>query len=200
LTAVRAPYRLTLALGLLTSLLAGTSIAEAAAWREEDVTALQREGLRVHDREVGEGGEVEAVFYVAAPLEVARAVLWDHQRFPEFMPHTQSCRVVASERDTADVEQVGGQGPLRFRLVSRRKLGADRITWRRIAGDLRENAGEWRFERAPGGTVITYRCHLVPDVPAPRAVVQYLQRQGLPAMVEAVRRRIERQARPGVSR
>ncbi|MEB3328348.1 MAG: SRPBCC family protein [Candidatus Sericytochromatia bacterium] len=180
--------------------LALCTATDATPWREEDVTALQRQGLRVRDRMVGSSGEVEAIFFAAAPLEVARAVLWDHARFPEFMPHVQACRVVASGPDTADVEQQGGQGPFHFRLVSRRHRGPDRISWHRLSGDLRENAGEWRFERAPGGTVITYRCRLVPDVPAPQALVLYLQRQGLPAMVEAVRRRIEQQARAGVRR
>ena len=189
-----------LGLCVLLGVVLGGGEPAQAAWREDDLAALKREGLRVRDREVGAGGEVEAVFFVAAPLAVAREVLWDHRRFPEFLPNTQVCRTLSGDDRSVIVEQIGGQGPFQFRLVTRRQLAPDRITWRRVEGDLRENEGEWRFERVPGGTVITYRCHVEPDVPAPSAVVQYMQRQAVPGLAAAVRARVERQGRAGVSR
>lgn len=163
----------------------------ALAWAEADLGALKRGETRVVDVEVAEGGALEAAFFVAAPAAVARAVLWDHEKFPQFMPNARTARVLERRGSTHVVEQIGGQGPITVTLVSERTLRADRITWRSVRGDVRRNDGEWRFEPVAGGTVLTYRVHVVPHQPVPGAVTRFLQKRALPDMVAAVRRRIE---------
>jgi uncharacterized membrane protein len=167
----------------------------ALAWSPADLPALRRGETAVSDVEVAEGGALEAAFFVAAPVAVARAVLWDHEKFPQFMPNARTARVLARHGATHVVEQVGGQGPITVTLVSERTLHADRITWRSVRGDVKRNDGEWRFDAVPGGSVLTYRVHVVPHQPVPGAVTRFLQKRALPAMVAAVRTRIEAQAK-----
>ncbi|HEY9722987.1 MAG TPA: SRPBCC family protein [Oscillatoriaceae cyanobacterium] len=150
---------------------------------------------------VAEGGEVQAVFDVHAPLAVARDVLWDTRHFPEFMPDTDYVHVL-SEKPDEQVDDMGGShGPFKASYVAERQLFPDKITWHALSGAVKVNDGFWAFQAIPGGTRLTYRVHLVPKLPAPGFVVAYLQRQALPAMIQAVRTRIEAQAkaeaRPG---
>lgn len=177
------------------AVLAALGAAPAHAWSDAEVAALKRGETKVVDLEVAEGGAVAASFFVAAPAAVARAVLWDHERFPQFMPNARTARVLARRGATHVVEQIGGQGPITVTLVSERTLHADRIAWRSIRGDVKRNDGEWRFAPVAGGTVLTYRVHVVPHQPVPGAVTRFLQKRALPDMVQAVRRRIEAQSK-----
>ena len=162
----------------------------AFAWSAAELGALRRGETQVRDLEVSEGGALEAIFFVAAPPAAAKAVLWDHEKFAEFMPNTRSVRVLARRGNTHVVEQVGGRGPITVTLVSERTLHADRITWRSVRGDVKRNDGEWRFTPTPGGTLLTYRVHVVPHQPVPAAVTRFLQKRALPDMVAAVRQRV----------
>lgn len=168
----------------------------AMAWSGTELTALKGGELRVADVEVTEGGALEAAFFVAAPKAAAMNVLWDHEKFPQFMPNARTAKVLERKGNVAVVEQVGGQGPISVTLVSERKLGPDRISWRSVRGDVKRNDGEWRFEPVAGGTILTYKVHVVPHQPVPAAFTRFLQKQALPAMVAAVRKRIEAQPKP----
>ena len=183
-------------LTLVTLLLVALAQAPAEAWSAEALARLRAGALEVHDVEVSEGGALEASFFVAAPAKVARAVLWDHEKFPQFMPNAKWAKVLERRGATEVVEQGGGRGPITVVLVSERTLGPDRITWRSVRGDVKRNDGEWRFEAVPGGTVLTYRVHVVPHQPVPAMVTRFLQKQALPDMVAAVRARILAQAQP----
>ena len=48
----------------------------------------------VQDVPVSEGGSVRAVFFVNAPLTTAREVLWDQERFVEFVPDVKAVKVL----------------------------------------------------------------------------------------------------------
>lgn len=149
---------------------------------------------RITTLPVAEGGEVQAVFVVHAPLAVARQVLWDTRRFPEFMPDTDYVHVL-SEKPAMQIDEMGGShGPFKASYVCERDLAADRISWHALSGAVKVNDGFWSFAAVPGGTQLTYQVHLVPKLPAPGFVVAYLQRQALPAMIRAVTLRIEQQA------
>ncbi len=183
--------RLLILLALTTAL----GAAPALAWSEPDLAALRRGETRVVDLEVPDGGALAASFFVSAPAAVAKAVLWDHEKFPQFMPNARTARVLERRGNTHVVEQVGGQGPITVTLVSERTLHADRITWRSVRGDVKRNDGEWRLEPVAGGTVLTYRVHVVPHQPVPSAVTRFLQKRALPDMVAAVRQRVEAQVK-----
>ena len=175
----------------LALLLAVSAPAPARAFVAADLPAMKRGETVVKDVDVAEGGALEAAFFVAAPPAVARAVLWDHEKFPQFMPNARTAKVLERRGATHVVEQTGGQGPITVTLVSERTLHADRVTWRSVRGDVRRNDGEWRIEAAGGGAVLTYRVHVVPHQPVPAAVTRFLQKRALPDMVAAVRKRVE---------
>jgi ribosome-associated toxin RatA of RatAB toxin-antitoxin module len=150
---------------------------------------------QIQDLPAQEGAAVRAQFFVAAPLSAARTVLWQTEKFPEFMPDTRWAKVYERKENYQVVELAGGKGPITVAYVSERRLYSDRVTWHTLRGDVKVNDGEWRFAPAPGGTELTYEVHLVPKAPVPGFVVSYLQKQALPAMIQAVRRRIEAIAR-----
>lgn len=166
-----------------------------AAWTPAELGMLRAGETIVKDVDVDEGGAVEAAFWVNAPAAVAKAVLWDHEQFPQFMPNARWAKTLSRSGDTAVVEQGGGQGPITVVITSTRRRYADRIVWTSLKGDVKRNDGEWRFEPAAGGTVLTYKVHVVPHQPVPQAVTRFLQKRALPDMVAAVRKRIEAQAK-----
>lgn len=185
-----------IACSLLAVFLSQPLPALGQAWDSQAVQALVSEGVRVRDLPAQEGAAVEAWTFVAAPRVRVLAVLWDHERFPEFMPQARSVRVLRRTGATHVVEQLGGHGPLSLKLLTERVLERDRVVWRAVGGDLKRNDGAWQVYDAPGGTVLHYRVHVVPWQPVPSGVTRFLQRQALPGMLEAVRRRVEREGMP----
>ncbi|MEB3196964.1 MAG: SRPBCC family protein, partial [Candidatus Sericytochromatia bacterium] len=179
----------------LASLLGLCALAPAA-WStptpSRPTWAAERGGeVTLRDLPVDSGAAVEARLFVRAPWSVCRAVLWDHQKFPEFMPHSRSSRSLKEARDFQVVEQTGAQGPFLTTLITERRLEPTRISWHGVGGDLLRNDGEWEFTHLGDGTGVRYRVHVVPHQPVPASVTRFLQRQALPTMLLAVRRRIE---------
>ena len=166
----------------------------ALATTPDELARLKGGALEAHELHVSDGGGVQATFFVAAPPAVARAVLWDTLHFPAFMPGTREAKVLALHGNRQLSEMRGGQGPFTVDLVTERRLGPDRIDWHAAGGDLPRNDGYWAFAAVPGGTLVTYWVHVTPRGPVPGAVVSFLQKQALPNMVRAVRRRIEQVA------
>lgn len=140
---------------------------------------------------VKEGGSLEAVFFVAAPLGVAREVLWDQERFVEFVPDVKSVKVLERHGNRQVIEMSGGRGPVSVTYVADRRLEPRRISWKSVRGDVKRNDGSWDLAPAAGGTVVTYRVHVVPNGPVPGYVVSYLQKQALGGLIKAVKQRIE---------
>jgi ribosome-associated toxin RatA of RatAB toxin-antitoxin module len=149
----------------------------------------------VSDVAVKEGGSLKAVFFVAAPLAVAREVLWDQERFVEFVPDMKSVKVLERQGNRQVVEISGGRGPVSVTYVADRLLEPDRISWKSVRGDVKRNDGSWSLAPAAGGTVVTYQVHVVPHGPVPGYVVSYLQKQALPGLIKAIKQRIEAAAR-----
>jgi ribosome-associated toxin RatA of RatAB toxin-antitoxin module len=148
----------------------------------------------VSDVPVNEGGSLKAVFFVAGPLAVAREVLWDQERFVEFVPDVKAVKVLERHLNRQLVEITGGRGPVSVSYVADRTLEARRIAWKSVSGDVKRNDGSWTLEPAPGGTLVTYQVHVVPKGPVPGYVVAYLQKQALKGLIQAIRTRIEAKA------
>jgi ribosome-associated toxin RatA of RatAB toxin-antitoxin module len=181
--------QLTILLALLAAL-----AAPAQALAPAELAKVKAGETLVQDVHVDEGGAVRAVFYVAAPLAVAREVLWDQERFVEFMPDVKAVKVLERHGNRQLVSITGGKGPISVTYVADRVLEPQRISWRSVRGDVKRNDGSWSLEPAAGGTVITYEVHVVPNAPVPGYVVAYLQKQALHGMIQAIRQRIEARA------
>jgi ribosome-associated toxin RatA of RatAB toxin-antitoxin module len=178
----------------LTAVLMLALAGPAAALAPADLKRVQAGETIVQDVKVPEGGSLQAVFFVAAPLAVAREVLWDQERFVEFVPDVKAVKVLERSANRQLVEITGGKGPISVSYVADRTLEPRRIAWRSVRGDVKRNDGAWSLEPAPGGTVVTYQVHVVPNGPVPGYVVAYLQKQALPGLIKAVRGRIEARA------
>lgn len=178
-------------LAVLTVALVAALVGPAGAVTPAELTRLKAGETIVSDVKVDEGGAVQAAFYVAAPLAVARDVLWDQERFVEFVPDVKAVKVLERHGNRQVVSITGGKGPISVTYVADRLLEPQRISWRSIRGDVKRNDGSWSLEPAGAGTVVTYQVHVVPHGPVPGYVVSYLQKQALPGMIKAVRDRIE---------
>lgn len=165
-----------------------------SAWATGELDDLRQGAIAVEEVPVSEGGAVRAQLFVAAPPEVARDVLWAHERYPEFMPHSRTVKVLERRGNVHLVEMAGGKGPVNVSYRMERRLEPRRITWKTISGDVKRNEGHWAFDASEGGTLLTYQVHVVPNAPVPGKVVAFLQQQALPGMLEAVRKRIEQEA------
>jgi ribosome-associated toxin RatA of RatAB toxin-antitoxin module len=171
----------------LVAVLAGPAWAIGPA----DLAKVKAGETIVSDVKVDEGGAVRAEFWVAAPLAVARDVLWDQERFVEFVPDVKAVKVLERHGNRQTISITGGKGPISVTYVADRVLEPQRISWKSIRGDVKRNDGSWSLEAAGNGTVITYEVHVVPHGPVPGYVVSYLQKQALPGMIKAIRERIE---------
>lgn len=166
----------------------------AFAWTADEQARAHQGEVVIHELPVDEGARMEALFYVVAPPAIARAVLWDHASYPQFIPRAKSVKVLEQHGNEALVEQVGGEGPFTVSFVTRRHREPNRVSWTTVRGDVKRNDGSWTFTPAPGGTWIAYDVHVVPKQPVPQRITAFLQRHALPELCEAVRRRIESRA------
>ncbi|MFN3432590.1 MAG: type II toxin-antitoxin system RatA family toxin [Candidatus Sericytochromatia bacterium] len=164
---------------------------QALAVAPADMARAKAGETIVSDVPVSEGGSLRAVFFVAGPLAVAREVLWDQERFVEFVPDVKAVKVLERHPNRQIVEITGGRGPVSVSYVADRTLEARRIAWKSVRGDVKRNDGSWTLEPAPGGTLVTYQVHVVPKGPVPGYVVGYLQKQALTGLIKAIRTRIE---------
>lgn len=181
------------AAGAAALLLAWAPVAQAAtAWTAAERAQARQGAFPTRDLPAASGATVEALAFAAAPPARALAVLWDHERFPEFMPNARSARILQRLSPSHHVlEQVGGQGPISVRVVTDRHRLADGVRWKTVEGDVKANEGFWKLEAAPGGTWLTYHVHVEPKQAAvPDSVTAFLQRQALPGMLRSVVQRI----------
>jgi ribosome-associated toxin RatA of RatAB toxin-antitoxin module len=177
------------------TLLAIATAVLLGGWTPAEVSRARAGEVVVHDMPANEGAAVEALFYVAAPPAATIGVLWDHEKFPQFMPNAKTSKVLAGKGNDVVLEQVGGQGPISVTLVTRRHRAGNHIDWKLVRGDVRRNDGSWDATAAPGGTLLTYKVHVVPKGPVPGRVTAFLQKQALPSMCKAVKQRVESLAR-----
>jgi uncharacterized membrane protein len=167
------------------------SAAPALALNAPELARVKAGETVVEDVPVDEGGSLRASFFVAAPLARAREVLWDQEKFVEFVPDVKAVKVLERHGNRQVISISGGKGPITVTYVADRLLEPQRISWKSIRGDVKRNDGFYALEAVPGGTVLTYQVHLVPYAPVPGYVVGYLQKQALPGLIKALRQRIE---------
>lgn len=151
-------------------------------------TALQ---VRQFRGDVGRG--VEATRIVHAPLATVYGVLSDPRPSAEFLPYVVG---VVVEKE-ADDEQV-----IRYRarhfgvfdteyLQGRRLEPPNRVAFWQQKGPFRRVEGLWSLRPVVDGTQVTYRVQVDPGFPVPGPLVDFFLKQGLPALVDAIRQRAE---------
>jgi ribosome-associated toxin RatA of RatAB toxin-antitoxin module len=141
--------------------------------------------------QIGRG--VEASLTVHAALATVYGVLADPKPGAEFLPYVVRAAV---EKDEA------GEQVIRYRarhfglfdteyLQGRRLEPPNRVAFWQNKGPFRRVEGLWSLRPVVDGTQVTYRVQVDPGFPVPGPIADFLLRQGLPALVDAIRRRSE---------
>jgi len=144
-------------------------------------------------------GRVRAAVLIKAQPEAIWSVLTDCRQTPLFVPGLKRCRRVDGAPDGRweDFEH-----EIRYawylptvRYVARADYDRpNRINFRRISGDLKEEEGSWVLTATPDGTatVVEYEMYLDPGFWVPQSLVNRSLRKDLPAALSGLRERVER--------
>lgn len=139
------------------------------------------------------GRSVTARCFVQASPQAVFAVLADHDRLAEFMPLLEEAKTLESKPGWARVRfRVRYLGLFDLVEIDERKFEPyRRIAWHATEGALRVSDGSWTLTARQAGTELIYQTDVDPGLPVPPGLVGHLIRQGLPELVESVRRRVE---------
>lgn len=148
----------------------------------------------------------EAVINVHAEIdarvdrEQAWAVLTDYNRWSEFIPDLQVCRVISPPGEPIRLEQRGSIPWLpNFPLVMIalvEEYPPRVIRFQRIAGNIRALVGEWQIQgKSP--VRLVYRSSVMPGFPVPPEVSIEIFRHDAKVRLEAMAREMERRAAAG---
>ena len=173
-----------------------------AAWVNEQTVQQELAAGQVAVRIAFEDGQsrmrVNAAVKVHATPETIWRVLTDCAHAPNFVPGVKRCRRVQSAPDDSwdIVEQEAKYSWLMpaIRCVIRSEYQRpQRIDFKRIGGDLKEEEGHWMLEHTPEpeATVVEYELEVDPGFWIPRVLLRHSLRTELPAALEAVRARSE---------
>lgn len=153
--------------------------------------------VALSDRPFGSnnGRSVTGKIRVAATPHEAFLILADYPRMTEYVPGVEEATVLASRPGWARVRfRIRGGFFVSFTQIEERTTVADQtITWHATQGPLKVSDGSWTLEPAAKGTAtdLIYHADLDPSMPIPASWMGSFVRQGVPEVLQSVRRRIE---------
>ena len=155
-------WTLALVCGLLPALPAhavgpGSPMAAESAIRQTEV------------RRTDDGYMADVVLWVAAPPEVAFAVLVDFEHMPDWVPNLRQTRVLKREPGRVTVEHQGvvHYGILTVPFTTLREISFSAPDWIRttqIEGTMKQHQSRMDFVTEGAGTRIDYHVQMVPSV------------------------------------
>ena len=145
---------------------------------------------------------VNAAVAVKASPEAIWSVLTDCDHAASFIPGVKRCRRVKSAPDGTWelIEQESKYSwlmPSVTTVVQADYQRPQRIDFRRVSGDLKDEDGTWLLETSPAGavadntTIVEYELHVDPGFWIPRVLLRHSLRSELPAALTALRNRAE---------
>lgn len=123
------------------------------------------------------------------------AVVTDFLRYPDFLNHVRSTRVVRQDDTCWEVEfELNLIRPVRYTLHLERQIPPG-LSWSLVSGLFRSNDGSWVLEPLDDGTRTraTYTIDLQLGVFLPGSLVNTLVGKELPDMLQAFKLRAEAQ-------
>ncbi len=161
--------------------------------RAEAELAQGRPFVEVTPDATGQAGLIRAAIDVPAPREAVWALMTDCDLATKFVANLRSCRVLERSPDgRSDVrEEVSKRGVFRaVRTVYRETFDKpERMSFRRVDGDLKVFEGEWRLTpRAGGVTRVTYEAKIAAAFAVPGWLSRMELRIDLPNALTALRR------------
>jgi ribosome-associated toxin RatA of RatAB toxin-antitoxin module len=119
---------------------------------------------------------LRASFVVAAPRERIWAVLLDYASFPKIFPDIRNIRVLTHDQQGAQVEYWvhAVVSKLHYVLYRHYDEPGRRLTWTRVAGDLKRMEGSWEICDTPRSDVhmLIYESYIDIGGIVPKALVR----------------------------
>jgi ribosome-associated toxin RatA of RatAB toxin-antitoxin module len=140
-------------------------------------TASAAEDLSVEAERRGEGVEVRARAFIAAPQALVWRAITDYERLPQFVPGIAKSVVRERNGSRVVVEQAGEARFLIFSfplvvLLEVTESAPDWVASRAVSGNLRRMNGRYdvRTDAARGGVLLLYAGVIEPDFDLPPLV------------------------------
>lgn len=130
---------------------------------------------------------------VNAPVDHAFAVLWDVERYPEFLTDVVDVVEDPQPKPNERIVHYTVRAPrllhYSLHMIATPPHG---IAWTLLASDLqRENHGGWQVMATPEGSLLTVRLQMEFRLPVPEVILKKLVEFNLPVMMRQMRARIE---------
>jgi len=176
------------------------------SWVDDQTVQQQLAAGQVAVRIEFDGGEssmrVNAAVRIKASREAIWSVLTDCDHAASFIPGVKRCRRVKSAPDGTweVIEQESKYSwlmPSVTTVVQADYRRPQRIDFRRVSGDLKDEDGSWLLETDHGGpvpgdtTIVEYELHVDPGFWIPRVLLRHSLQSELPAALTALRNRAE---------
>jgi len=143
---------------------------------------------------------LRASFTVAAPRERIWAVLLDYANFPKIFPDIHDLRVLTHDPQGDQVEYWVNAVVSKYHYVLYRHYDEPgrRLTWTRVAGDLKRMEGSWEICDTPRSDVqmLVYESYIDIGGVVPKALVRMEAMRKAREMGERLRSWIEGRPRP----
>jgi len=137
--------------------------------------------------EAGAAGRMQIL--VRAPARAIWEVIVSCELASAFVDGLERCEVLEDTGERALVHQVVNQGwliPTYDFVFESLRRHYRQIDVRLIEGNLRALDASWSFLETPEGTLVDYRVHIQPSLPAPRFIVRRNVNKGMPAMFASI--------------
>jgi hypothetical protein len=138
---------------------------------------------------------LRASFVVGAPRERIWTVLLDYAHFPKIFPDIHAMRVLTHDQQGAQVEYWVKVLVSKYHYVLYRRYDEPgrRLTWTRVAGDLKRIEGSWEIYDTPRSDVqmLVYESYIDIGGVVPKVLVRAEAMRKARAMSERLRHWIE---------
>jgi coenzyme Q-binding protein COQ10 len=126
-----------------------------------------------------------------APVEKVYQAITDYESYPDFVEGVSGVRVIESSETQALVEYSLNFIKTFNYCLRMQHTPLEKVEWHLESGDLfKQNQGYWKFkDLGDGRTEVEYNLELDVKMFAPKALVNKLATQSLPAMLESYHRR-----------
>ena len=141
--------------------------------------------------------ELRTAIDAKAPVELAFAVLWDVERYPEFLSDVVDVTAEPGDDASERIVHYLVRAPRQLRYTLRMRATAPtRIDWVLVGSDLQShNIGSWEFSATADGVLLTLNIEMEFRMPVPDVIMKKLVEFNLPVMMRQVRARIEQEHR-----
>ncbi|ABB23432.1 SRPBCC family protein [Pelodictyon luteolum] len=141
---------------------------------------------------------VSGAILVNAPPALLWHALTEYDNLHNTLPKVVQSRLVSRQQGSVVLEQTGKTGIFFFEITVRFRLKVredpfNAIAFEQVDGDFSIYRGSWKLEPVEDGirTLLSYSAEIRPDFFAPSFLVGFVQRQDLPEILKAHKKRAE---------